>query len=380
MLKKYSVYLLIFFLFAFISKSFSQFTGIYTGKPIYDILVKRSGIYLGTVTVELFPNIAPLHVRNFDSLVSEQFFDSTAFHRVIPGFMIQGGDPNSRHGDISTWGSGDPSQPTVNAEFSAARHLRGILSAARDADINSANSQFFICVATAAWLNGQYSVYGKTTAGINIVDTIVNSPRDANDNPLQKIEMFITRTGSNDTIPNAPNLYIPVSGTTGVGTSKQLRWNVVSDAIYYHLEVSTDSLFITLFKSLDVATIVNTASGLAAGTTYYWRVKTNNGGHWSPYSPVWNFSTAGGLGIQSPYENSTRVIVSPNPSEGKFIFSNLENNAVIEIYDVTGKIIYKIISKQDMQSVDLDEKDKGIYFYKIIQSGKNEQLGKLIIQ
>ena len=103
---------------------------------------------------------APFHVANFDSLVNVHFYDSTAFHRVIPGFMIQGGDPNSRSGPIATWGFGDPSQPTVNAEFSAARHLRGIVSAARDADKNSANSQFFICVADAACLKGEYSVYG----------------------------------------------------------------------------------------------------------------------------------------------------------------------------------------------------------------------------
>mgnify|MGYP001794821952 CR=1 FL=1 len=130
--------LLTILLFAFTILGFSQ-SRTFTGKPIYQILTKRAGVYLGTTNVELFPNIAPLAVRNFDSLVSVSFFDSTAFHRVIPGFMIQGGDPNSKHGPKSTWGLGDTTQPNVNAEFSAAKHLRGILSAARDTAINSAN-------------------------------------------------------------------------------------------------------------------------------------------------------------------------------------------------------------------------------------------------
>src|SRR4051812_35319359 len=129
MIKKLPV-LILLFLFASATKSFSQFTGVYTGKPTFDIVVKRNNIPFGTINIELFPNIAPNHVRNFDSLVSFSFYDTTAFHRVIPGFMIQGGDPNSRHGPVSTWGNGDPGQPTVNAEFSVAKHLRGILSAA----------------------------------------------------------------------------------------------------------------------------------------------------------------------------------------------------------------------------------------------------------
>jgi peptidyl-prolyl cis-trans isomerase B (cyclophilin B) len=380
MTKNIHSFLLSIFFLVFANQSFSQFTGIYTGKPTYEILVKRSGNYLGTINVELFPAIAPNHVRNFDSLVSVQFYDTTAFHRVIPGFMIQGGDPNSRHGDISTWGNGDPSQPTVNAEFSAAKHLRGILSAARDTDINSANSQFFICVAAASWLNGQYSVYGQVTAGMNIVDSIVNSPRDANDNPLQKIEMFVTRLSSNDAFPITPDLNTPASGTTGVGTSKTLRWNTVSDAIYYHLDVSTDSLFSTFFKSIDIAAIANGVTGLAPGTTYYWRVRANNGGHWSSNSSVWNFNTAATVGIQSYSDLNAKIIVSPNPSNGQFKFSNLEKESLIEIYDITGKLIVQIASKNAVQPVDLGGKDPGLYFYKVIKQGKESQQGKLIVQ
>jgi cyclophilin family peptidyl-prolyl cis-trans isomerase len=165
-------------------------------KPKYQILTNRAGTFLGTFDIELFPLIAPNHTHNFDSLVTDQFFDSTAFHRVVPGFVIQGGDPNSINGPISTWGQGQPWQHTVDAEFSAVRHLRGILGAARDNDPNSATSQFYICVANSTFLDGNYTVYGKVTNGMNIVDTIVNSPRDANDVPLQKIEMFVTYIGS----------------------------------------------------------------------------------------------------------------------------------------------------------------------------------------
>src|SRR6187431_2548369 len=100
---------------------------VYTGKPTYKIDVKRAGIYIGSINIELFPNVAYHHVRNFDSLVGVHFYDTTAFHRVKPTYMIQGGDPNSRHGATSTWGYGQSGQPTVNAEFSTTKHVRGIL-------------------------------------------------------------------------------------------------------------------------------------------------------------------------------------------------------------------------------------------------------------
>lgn len=380
MFKKTIFQLLILFFLVISDSCFGQFTGVYTGKPRFDILVMRSNGVFGTINIELFPSIAPLHTRNFDSLVSVQFYDSTAFHRVIPGFMIQGGDPNSRSGPISTWGYGNPSQPTVNAEFSAAKHLRGTLSAARDADTNSANSQFFICVAAASWLNGQYSVYGHVTGGMNIVDTIVNSPRDANDNPLQKIEMFITRNGSNDTIPNAPLLNIPATGSLVTGTSKLLRWYTVSDAIIYHLEVSTDSLFSTLHKSIQISSIANTVANLSPGTTYYWRVRSNNGGHFSAYSNVWNFNTSSGVGIDSHTALVSEIMVSPNPSQGQFRFSNLKEGDVIEVYDIAGQLINRITSKNDSELIDLSGEEKAIYIYKILQKESEIQHGKLILQ
>ncbi|MGZ4033752.1 MAG: peptidylprolyl isomerase [Bacteroidia bacterium] len=376
-MKKHLPFSVIFILFLFVQSAHSQ-SRAFTGKPMYQILTKRAGVYLGTTTVELFPNIAPLAVRNFDSLVSVSFYDSTAFHRVIPGFMIQGGDPNSKHGPRSTWGNGDPSQPTVNAEFSAAKHVRGILSAARDTSINSANSQFFICVAAAPWLNGQYSIYGHVTSGMNIVDTIVNSPRDSVDNPYQKIEMFVTYIGSNDSFPAAPTLNLPVSGSSSAATGRALKWFAESDGIIYHVEVSTDSLFSTFYKSIDVGTNTYSVTGLTPGTKYYWRVFTNNGGHFSAYSPVWNFYVSG-LGIDS-YSENNKIKVSPNPGNGRFVFSNLEKENIIEIYDVTGKLINTTISNGSNETIDLTGKDKGVYFYKIINNKQNVQQGKIIIQ
>ena len=284
----------------------------FTGKPQYQITTTRAGVFLGNIFVELFPNIAPLAVKNFDSLVSKQFYDSTAFHRVIPGFMIQGGDPNSRHGLKSTWGYGDPNQPTVPAEFSAAQHVRGILSAARETDINSANSQFFICVAPAPWLDGQYSIYGHVTSGMNWADTIVKSPRDVNDNPNQKIEMFITYLGSNDTVPNAPALTLPLYAAVGVSTTPTLKWNAVNDAIIYQVEVATDSLFVNKVISKDAPLGTYAASGLLGLKKYYWRVRTNNGGNFSAYSPIWNFTTqAGPPTLQLPANNSINIAASP---------------------------------------------------------------------
>ena len=350
----------------------------FTGKPTYQILTKRAGVYLGTTTVELFPAIAPLHVANFDSLVNVQFYDSTAFHRVIPGFMIQGGDPNSRSGPISTWGLGDPSQPTVNAEFTTAKHLRGILSAARDTSINSANSQFFICVAPAAWLNGLYSVYGRVTAGMNTVDTIVSAPRDVNDNPLQKIEMFITYIGSNDTLATAPLLNLPLNNSFSAATARALKWYAQSDGIIYHVQVSTDSTFATTYKSVDVGTNAYTVTGLIPGNRYYWRVNTNNGGNVSGYSTVWNFLISG-TGIDS-YTEENQISVYPNPSNGQFLFSNLEKENTIEIFDITGRSILKTVVKNSSYKIDLSNKAKGIYFYSITNQNKKVQQGKIIIQ
>jgi len=161
--------------------------------PKYNINISSQSEDWGNIEIELFPDLAPNHCTNFDNLVSENKYDGCAFHRVIPGFMIQGGDPNSINGDKSTWGMGNPSQKNVNAEFSDRTHSRGIISAARAMDPNSASSQFFIMVEDSPFLDNQYSIYGQVLNGMDIADKIVNSPRDGGDNPNNKIEMKITR-------------------------------------------------------------------------------------------------------------------------------------------------------------------------------------------
>lgn len=162
-------------------------------RPQYEIQVTQKGNELGKIVIELFPDVAPEHVNNFDSLVSIGFYNGTAFHRVVPGFVIQGGDPNSKSKPKETWGMGDPSQTRVIAEFSQLNHKRGTISAARSNDPNSATSQFFICVKDVPSLDGQYSIFGETISGMDVVDAIVNSPRDSHDRPIDKIEMTIKK-------------------------------------------------------------------------------------------------------------------------------------------------------------------------------------------
>jgi cyclophilin family peptidyl-prolyl cis-trans isomerase len=293
--------------------------------------------------------------------------------------MIQGGDPNSRSGPISTWGMGNPSQPTVNAEFSTAKHLRGTLSAARSTDTNSATSQFFICVAASAWLNGAYSVYGRTVSGINFVDTIVNAPRDANDNPLDKIEMFITYVGSNDSTPNAPILTTPTSGSYAASTSRILKWAIQPDGIIYTAEVATDSLFTNIIKTANLGTNQYNVTGLSSLTKYFWRVKTNNGGHFSTYSDVWHFYVSA-TGVEDIGNDKNAILVSPNPSKGLLFFENIAIGSFVEIMDVEGKVILRSMVQENKMSFDLSQQAKGIYFYKAMSVSDIIEQGKVVIE
>ena len=147
---------------------------------------------LGTIELELFPDVAPGHVENFTKLAKAGFYDGTIFHRVIPGFMIQGGDPSTKDPAAKgSYGMGGPGY-TIKAEFNSRPHVRGALSMARSADPNSAGSQFFICVADSTWLNGQYSVFGAVTSGMDVVDKIVALPRDSRDLPTDRVEMQVS--------------------------------------------------------------------------------------------------------------------------------------------------------------------------------------------
>jgi peptidyl-prolyl cis-trans isomerase B (cyclophilin B) len=145
---------------------------------------------LGNIELKFFPDVAPNHVNNFIELARKGFYDGTTFHRVIPGFMIQGGDPNSRDHDKSRHGLGGPGY-TVKAEFNSRPHKRGTLSMARAAAPDSAGSQFFICVADAPFLDRQYTVFGEVVSGMDVVDKIVSQPRDTRDNPEERVEMKV---------------------------------------------------------------------------------------------------------------------------------------------------------------------------------------------
>jgi cyclophilin family peptidyl-prolyl cis-trans isomerase len=133
----------------------------------------------GTIELELWPDAAPLHVANFRKLARAGFYRGTGFHRIVPGFVIQGGCPE---GD----GTGGPGW-TVPAEFNARRHVKGVLSMARSAHPDSAGSQFFICLGDAPHLDGQYSAFGRVTAGMDVVEQIAAVECDAHGRPVGRL-------------------------------------------------------------------------------------------------------------------------------------------------------------------------------------------------
>jgi len=143
----------------------------------------------GNIKIKLLPEIAPETVRNFITLTRSSFYDGTLFHRVIPNFMIQGGDPNTKESDKSVWGQGGPGY-NLKAEFNSRSHLRGIVSMARASDPDSAGSQFFIVTSDSTFLDREYTVFAEVVEGLEIADKIVNLPRDGNDCPLEEAKML----------------------------------------------------------------------------------------------------------------------------------------------------------------------------------------------
>src|SRR4051812_12416879 len=135
----------------------------------------------GTMVAELYPKLAPNTVNSFVFLAREGFYDGLIFHRVIPGFMIQGGDPTGT-------GEGGPGY-TLKAEFNDTLHDRGVLSMARTNDPDSAGSQFFVMHGRAAHLDGKYTAFGKVTKGLEVIDKIVNAPKDDNDRPKEPVKI-----------------------------------------------------------------------------------------------------------------------------------------------------------------------------------------------
>ncbi|MBM2817054.1 MAG: ppiB [Ignavibacteria bacterium] len=260
------------------AKDIIQITG---ARPHYLITVTQSSTTIGEMEIEMFNDVAPKHCRNFDSLVSIQFYNGTAFHRVIPNFMIQGGDPNSKNKPKSSWGTGDPSQTKVPAEFSKLSHKRSILSAARvGGDNNSATSQFFINVVDNAFLDGQYTIYGQVLSGMEVADIIVNAPRDAKDNPIEKVEMTIVKLESSGIedflIDNNKNITIYPSPVVD-----ELKFKVRGESILIAYLGISDITGRTYFKEnyssgrnlVDLSIPVNSYS---AGV-YNIRIESNNG-------------------------------------------------------------------------------------------------------
>ncbi|MBI5875946.1 MAG: peptidylprolyl isomerase [Deltaproteobacteria bacterium] len=144
----------------------------------------------GNMEIKFYPDVAPDHVKNFIKLAKEGFYDGTIFHRVIPGFMIQGGDPNTKGPNKNIYGAGGPGY-NVKAEFNKMSHKRGILSMARSQHPDSAGSQFFIVVKDSTFLDNQYTVFGEVVNGMDAADKIVNLPRDSRDLPNERVEMKV---------------------------------------------------------------------------------------------------------------------------------------------------------------------------------------------
>ena len=159
----------------------------------------------GDMVIEFYPEVAEKHVDSFLTHARNGYFNGTTFHRVIPGFVIQGGDPNSTSDDRSSHGMGghaanfygigqedDSNSWMLPAEFNSRPHLTGTLSMARSQSPNSAGSQFFICAGPTPQLDNQYTVFGQVVEGLDVIQKIVNSPRDRRDNPKDKVEMNVS--------------------------------------------------------------------------------------------------------------------------------------------------------------------------------------------
>jgi len=172
-------------------------------KPLKEVGIIST--QFGDMVVEFYERAAPKHVESFKLHAKSGYYNGTIFHRVIPGFMIQGGDLNTKGENKSIYGQGghaakfygigkedNPSTWDIPAEFNDIKHTLGILSMARTSDPNSAGSQFFICAGDASHLDAKYTVFGKVIEGLGIIDKIVNMPRDNRDNPINRVEMTVS--------------------------------------------------------------------------------------------------------------------------------------------------------------------------------------------
>jgi len=154
----------------------------------------------GTMTVTFYEDVAPKTVENFKKLAGEGFYNGTAFHRIMKGFMIQGGDPLTKDADKQhLWGTGDPGYK-IDAEFNSKPHQKGVLSMARSAHPDSAGSQFFICLGDCAFLDGQYTAFGELESGVEVLEEIGETPCDygaggEKSKPAERIEVTKVSVG-----------------------------------------------------------------------------------------------------------------------------------------------------------------------------------------
>ncbi len=154
----------------------------------------------GVMVLEFWPEVAPGHVENFKKLAKKGFYDGTCFHRVIKGFMIQGGDPNTKdESKKESWGQGGPGY-TIKAEFNDKPHVRGVLSMARTPDPNSAGSQFFICHGDPRFLDKQYTAFGKLIKGDDVLEKIATTATEGPDRPVKRVNIDSIKTVPADSI------------------------------------------------------------------------------------------------------------------------------------------------------------------------------------
>ena len=218
--------IIIFFIFSLIlipltTNSFSQEVETrFTNDPIVTLETTH-----GNISIEFFPQDAPNHVQNFITLTNQGFYDGTLFHRVIPNFMIQGGDPNTINGDPSTWGQGGP-DTRLDAEFNSIKHNRGIVSMARSADPNSAGSQFFIVHRNSNFLDGEYTVFGRivTEESLETIDKIAKLEIGYRDLPQDEVKIIKTSITSRSNTPNLLELTEPERTESAItpSTGKQI--------------------------------------------------------------------------------------------------------------------------------------------------------------
>ena len=161
-------------------------------KPAEQADVKEVAVVktsLGEMVLEFWPNVAPGHVENFKKLAKKGFYDGTCFHRVIKGFMIQGGDPNTKDESAKdTWGMGGPGYQ-IKAEFNDKPHVRGVLSMARSGHPDSAGSQFFICHGDPRFLDHQYTAFGKLIKGDDVLEKIATTSTEGSDRPVTRVNI-----------------------------------------------------------------------------------------------------------------------------------------------------------------------------------------------